>query len=249
MYISFKEGIGRSNDTSDPMSVIDPLVLREHAQMSGKQGNSALYHLFKEFGVLKTFRKHSMIFSKDDPAEEAYYIESGLLKICQLTYTGQDVTFFIRKSGEYFGIAEIVLQRNHSCYAQCLCDSKIWILSAEIIKDKIKTDPTVSSALLVTMTARLMHEEQTVELLVSKSVSERVAWMISQLYIQSSGGRTSVPILLTHQEMSNIVGCSRQTLSEVFNEWRSRGIIHYTRNRMTILRPDHLTQYLRGSKL
>ncbi|MCO7125487.1 Crp/Fnr family transcriptional regulator [Sporolactobacillus shoreicorticis] len=214
-----------------------------YASKHGGDGNKGLYDLFRCYGTLKTFNKQAMIFRKGDPAKNVYLIEKGLIKICQMTYSGQDVTFFIRRSGEYFGMAEIILQQSHPCYAQCLCESRIWVLQSDVIKEKIKTDSAITSALLVTLTARLMHEEQIVEQLVSKSVSARVAWLINQLYLQQPQRSKSDPIILTHQEMSHLVGCSRQSLSEVLNEWRSRGIIRYDRKQMLVLKPNDLAQY------
>lgn len=205
---------------------------------------SALIGLFKDFGTLHEFKKNAMVFSKGDSATVAYLIEDGLLKICQLTSTGQDVTFFIRKTGEYFGMAEIVLGENHPCFAQCLRNSRIWTLSSSIIQERIQSDPVISGEVLRTLTSRLMQQEHMVEQLVSKSVSARLAWLINQLCREDPEGRWSARHLLTHEELSNIVGCSRQSISEIFNEWRARGIICYTRNSLTVIRPDHLIEYI-----
>ncbi|MFT8318625.1 MAG: Crp/Fnr family transcriptional regulator [Sporolactobacillus sp.] len=212
--------------------------------MSEKMEISSLQQLFIDYGKCTTFGKWEMVFSKDEPADNVYYIEEGLLKICQMTFSGQDVTFFIRKTNEYFGMAEIILHRAHSCYAQCLRESRIRILPSHFIQRALAARSDIVLELLQTMTDRLMQQELTVEQLASKSVSSRVAWLLSQLYRHSQRQPMSFPVLLTHQEMSNIVGCSRQTLSEVFNEWRTNGIIHYTRGKLTILRPDQLQKEL-----
>lgn len=199
-----------------------------------------LYDLFREKGTLREFKRNEYVFRKGESAEEVFFIEEGLLKICQLSDSGQNVTFFIRKRGEYFGMAEIVLQRIHPCYAQCLIDSRIRILPASAIKEILRTDLSVNQEILFTLTDRLMQQEHMVEQLISKSVPARLGWLIIQLSKRGEEEKKSFPLPLTHEELSHIVGCSRQTISELFNEWRTLGIIHYTRNRLTIIRPDKL---------
>ncbi|WP_100486988.1 Crp/Fnr family transcriptional regulator [Sporolactobacillus pectinivorans] len=212
--------------------------------MIAKTADSALHRLFRKSGSLKEFKKNSFVFVKGDMARETFFIEDGLLKICQTTCTGQDVTFFIRNAHEFFGVAEVVLQQDHPCYAQCLRTSKIWTLPAQILHEKIYSDPEVNQEVLQTLTRRLIQQEYTVEQLACKSASSRLAWLINQLCHDEMKSGWSLHLSLTHEEMSNIIGCSRQTISETFNEWRSRGIIHYSRNNLTIVRPDHLIAYL-----
>ena len=38
--------------------------------------------------------------------------------------------------------------------------------------------------------------------------------------------------MLTHEEMSNIIGGSRQTISELLSEWKSKGLINYHREQI-----------------
>ncbi|WP_165364275.1 Crp/Fnr family transcriptional regulator [Sporolactobacillus sp. THM19-2] len=205
-----------------------------------QKAHNALYELFQENGTLHAFKRGDLVFRKDDPANNVFYIEDGLLKICQLSDSGQGVTFFIRKGGEYFGMAEIVLHQIHSCYAQCLTDCRIWVLPSRVVEERLRTDLQVNQEILFTLTNRLMHQEHMVEQLISKSVSARLAWLLCQLSRGKQERKKSIPLRLTHEEMSQIVGCSRQTISELFNEWRTRGIIHYTRNSLTIIQRDKL---------
>lgn len=204
--------------------------------------NNGLYELFQKYGTLREFKKNSFVYSKGDPSTGAYFIEKGLLKVCQLTLTGQNVTFFIRKTGDYFAMAEIILRQNHFCYAQCLHDSQIWVLPSSIVQEKIESDPKVCKDILYTLTNRLIYQQSTVEQLVSKPVSARLAWLLKQLSEPGPDGEMSVNVKLTHEEMSNIVGCSRQTISEIFNDWRARGIISYNRNSVTIHRLGDLLE-------
>ncbi|MCI1857771.1 MAG: Crp/Fnr family transcriptional regulator [Sporolactobacillus sp.] len=211
--------------------------------MPREQVESTLRRLFQDSGKLVQFKKGEMVFSKDETVDRAFFIYDGLLKICQMTFSGQAVTFFIRKTNDYFGIAEIILNRSHPCYAQCLRDSRLCVLPAEIIKHAMQTDLELCNELLVTMTERLMQQEYMVEQLASKSVTARAAWLVNQV-CRKSPDKNTCRMQLTHQELSCIIGCSRQTLSEIFNEWQAEGIICYTRDKLSILQPERLRREL-----
>lgn len=129
---------------------------------------------------------------------------------------------FIRKTGDAFGLAEIVLGQNHSCYTQCLHDSQIWVLDAAIIQEKIHSDHEVMSDILYTMTDRLIHHQSTVELLISKPVPWRLAWLLQQLGTPVGDGDSRIDLVLNHEEISNMIGCSRQTVSELLSKWKAQ---------------------------
>ena len=208
-----------------------------------KESNSSLITLFHQYGVLQHFDKNSYIFSKGDLASHAYFIESGLVKVCQLTPKGQSVTFFVRKPGDWFGVAEIILQQEHPCFAQCIFDSKLWVLPAPILRERIYSDPVINGEVLATMSSRLLRHQSTVEQLISKSASARLASLLMQLSVHKNDEITISP-MLTHEEMSNIIGSSRQTISELLSEWKSKGLINYHRNKFIIHSLEELSQYI-----
>ncbi|EHS57989.1 Crp/Fnr family transcriptional regulator [Paenibacillus sp. Aloe-11] len=199
-----------------------------------KRSIDSVYALHRKYGTLRRFPKGSFVFTKGSVPVGSYFIENGLLKVCQFTEEGRDVTFFIRKTGDAFGLAEIVLGQNHPCYAQCLHDSQIWVLDAAIIQEKIHSDHEVMSDILYTMTDRLIHHQSTVELLISKPVPWRLAWLLQQLGTPVGDSDSRIDLVLNHEEISNMIGCSRQTVSELLSKWKAQGIISYDRKHIVL---------------
>lgn len=199
-----------------------------------QRSGNAVYNLHRTYGTLRRYPKGAFVFTKGSVPDGSYFIENGLLKVCQFTEEGRDVTFFIRKTGDAFGLAEIVLGQNHPCYAQCLHDSQIWVLDADILQDKINSDPEISRDILYTMTDRLIHHQSTVELLISKPVPWRLAWLLQQLGSAVGEGHSRIELVLNHEEISNMIGCSRQTVSELLSKWKAQGMISYDRKHIVL---------------
>lgn len=199
-----------------------------------KKLNESVKKIFATYGKLSLFKKNSFIFMKDESPKGAYLVETGLVKICQLTEKGQNITFFIRKAGDAFAFAEIILKQNHPCYAQALQDCKIWTIDKNIIEEKMKNDINLNNDILYLMTSRLIHQQNTVELLTSKDVKGRLVWLLEQISSDEKNGELTIDRMLTHEEISNIIGCSRQTVTEILNEWKREGKIDYNRKEFII---------------
>lgn len=196
--------------------------------------NQSINHLFYRYGTLHTFPKDSFVFMKDETPVASYLIEEGILKICQLTDSGQNITFFIRKPGDAFGLAEIILNSNHPCYAQCLQECRIWELKADTIRTNLSNNPSFSDKIMKMMANRLLYHQYTVELLTSKSVAERLSWFLSQICLFTDG-KWRADLTLTHEDISNVIGASRQTVTEILRKWKMQEKIEYDRKKIIIL--------------
>jgi len=185
-------------------------------------------------------KKNSFIYMRGDPAYSSFYIESGFLKVCGFTDLGQEMTFYIRKKGEFFGVAEIILNERRQSSAQCLSDCQIWVVNSVVIREKLLTDITISSIILNTITRRLIHQQKMVEYLITKSASWRLAWVLAQLCVPAGDGTYKIDMKLTQEELSKIIGCSRQTVSAMLNHWRNNRIIEYNRHKIVIRSVDKL---------
>jgi|SRR5699024_7979937 len=200
-----------------------------------ENGIKRLMNTFYTHGKLQRFNKGSFVFMKDDIPAGSYLIQSGLLKIFQSTDRGQNITFFIRKEGDAFGLAEMILEREHPCYAQCLQDCEIWVLDSDIIKEKMEKDFELTKSIMYMMSDRLLFHQDTVELLASKSVSERLAWFLQQICTPLDDEKLYTNMEFTHEEISNIIGSSRQTVTEILAKWKKQKKIDYDRKQIIIL--------------
>lgn len=199
-----------------------------------EQAADAIGDVFRTYGTLQHVNKNAFIYMRGDPAYSSFYIESGFLKVCGFTDLGQEMTFYIRKKGEFFGIAEIILDEKRQSSAQCLSDCKIWVLNSIVLKEILQKDFTINSIILNTITRRLIHQQKMVEYLISKSASWRLAWVLTQLCVPAGDGTYVINMKLTQEELSKIIGCSRQTVSEMLNHWRNCNIIEYSRRQIVI---------------
>ncbi|WP_219835522.1 Crp/Fnr family transcriptional regulator [Paenibacillus sp. R14(2021)] len=193
--------------------------------------------IFREHGSLKTYRKNEFIFQENDAPSAAHYTETGLIKISQSSQEGQGITLFLRYPGEVFGNAELLTQLPRRRYAQCLMESQVITLESRLFLELAITDATFAFALAVTTARRLLQTQNMVETLISRPVAWRLAWFLMQLGSEHEG-TVEVQLQLSHEEISYVIGCSRQTVTEMLNKWRELGLIAYTKKQIVIQDPS-----------
>lgn len=82
--------------------------------------------LFLALSVRHEFRKRDFIFLEGDPGDVCFWLERGLVKIFRSSLTGKEPTFFLRRAGEMFGLAEVMDGNHRKCHAQALSSCTVF---------------------------------------------------------------------------------------------------------------------------
>ncbi|WP_239627925.1 Crp/Fnr family transcriptional regulator [Paenibacillus sp. H1-7] len=198
----------------------------------------AILDAFRKYGVRRSCRKNEYVFQENDPPDGAYYVQSGLIKISQSSEEGQGITLFLRYEGEVFGNAELLAGVKRRRYARALSDCQLLVLDGVKYTELAKENPEFAYSVAVLGARRLLQTQQTVEALISRPAAWRLAWFIMKLG-KPTGRTIEAPIPLSHEEISYVIGCSRQTVTEILNKWREQGLIEYTKKSIVIVQPEH----------
>jgi CRP-like cAMP-binding protein len=199
--------------------------------------NEVILGVFREYGVSKEFRKNEFIFQENDSPQAAHFVESGLIKISQSSQEGQGITLFLRYPGEVFGNAEILAGLQRRRYAKCLTDSQLIVLESRQFLELAKEDAKFAYSIAVITARRLLQTQNMVETLITRPVSWRLAWFLVQMGKQKDDV-LEVQLQLSHEEISYVIGCSRQTVTESLNKWREKELISYSKKNIMIQNPS-----------
>ncbi|MHB1683104.1 MAG: Crp/Fnr family transcriptional regulator [Bacilli bacterium] len=205
--------------------------------------SARLTDLFHTFGTLRTYPKQAMIFLAGDDPDHVYLVASGLVKVAISTVDGRDITFFLRNTGDVFGFSEILLHQCRQRQAQTLKTSSLWALPRSLFMRLIDTDPPLVVALLRIATLRLLKTQETVEALVGHSVAWRLGRFLLQETRETADGLAVDYLHVTHAEIAQIIGASRQSVTEQLNRWISLGVIRFSGKTLIIVQPDILTNH------
>ncbi|MBE1443101.1 Crp/Fnr family transcriptional regulator [Paenibacillus sp. OAS669] len=212
--------------------------LTEQVKREGmKEEEEVLTGLFAQYGTARHYRKNELIFREDEESRDIYWVRCGLVKISQSAKEGQGITLFLRFEGEMFGAAEVLTGQRRQRFARCILDSEVLYVPADEFRSLMLSRPEIMYAVTVSNARRLLDTQRHTEMLISKPVPWRLAHFLLRLG-ERQGNELHVSLPLSHEEISFIVGCSRQTVTETLNRWNEQGIVHYGKKRIRIQEPD-----------
>ena len=87
------------------------------------------------------------------------------------------------------------------------------------------------------MAQRVLETQNFIKVITSMSVPHRLAWFL-QSFSKDKNGVLTTELPLTHEEISYILGCSRQKVTSFLNRWRKQGYITYKRGVIEILNQE-----------
>lgn len=200
--------------------------------------------LARLLGILEELElpKHHVIFSPGVPSEAIYFIETGRVRVTRLSAEGKTVILALLGPGEIIGEAAWEAGE-HDSYAETLEDSRIYQIGREAFQGLIRENPDFGLRLIQIIGVRLKQAQARIEDLVFRQVPSRVARLLISLAeshgkVTPNGIRVEFP--LTHQEIADMVGSSRVTVTQILNKFRSSNWIEIESKRVTIHNLDAL---------
>ena len=191
----------------------------------------------------RQYRKNQIIFGEGDPGEALFFLKAGKIKLTKTTPDGREQILAFRSAGEIF--AEVVLFDGgpYPATAEVVEDAKIGIIRNQDIEKIINQNVDIAVSLLKVMSKRLRQAQTAVKDIALKDVYGRLASILLKLAVdhgsQAPDG-TKICLNLTHQELANMIGTSRESVNRVISEWRNEGILDAQRGEITILNPQKL---------
>jgi len=168
----------------------------------------------------RRFAPRQLLFSAGDPVERVYLVLRGTVKIYRVAENGKEIILDIVGRGGVVGDMAIVEDGERTASAQALDDTVAASISWEDFSHVMQNSPRLAFAMAELMAGRLAGMQRAFMSLVSKPVSARLADTI--LARQQRG---AVRFGLTHQELAQTIGTSRETVTALLSRFVALGAI------------------------
>jgi CRP/FNR family cyclic AMP-dependent transcriptional regulator len=197
---------------------------------------------------LATYRKAAkgeLIFQAGSPGNNVYFLESGRVKIYHLSLTGKEVLLWFCVPREVFGLAEAChTGGGRQVYAETCESSRILSVRQDAFKSYLAGHPAAALLVNDVLSCRLRNLGNVIQSLVASDVNERVAQLIVRLAAshgrRAPNGDVYLDIRLTHQEMANMIGTTRQSVTSALNVLRRRGVIDFDEGHRLYIHSERL---------
>jgi CRP/FNR family transcriptional regulator len=200
--------------------------------------------------TVQHYGKSDFVFRSDAPGSNVYFLRSGKVKIHQLSPLGREVILWFCFPGEIFGLAEVARGGGRVVNAQACEASEVLAVSQEKFREYLDRHPRLALLSMQVLSSRLRVLGEMFVNLVSDDVSTRVAKLIVRLsarYGTRVGKDVFLNIPLTHQEIADMVGTSRQTVTGVLSSLKRQGVLSIENRRIHIESEELLNELTHGS--
>lgn len=185
----------------------------------------------------KLFSRNEFIFKAGDPGRHVYFLQQGRVKICQPAAEGKDVILWFCFAGDMFGMAEVARGGGRVVHAQACETSEVLALSQTDLTDYLKTHSAAALLIMQILADRLRALGDVVVNLINDDAQTRIIKLILRLATRH-GIRVDqdihLNIHLTHQEIADMVGTTRQTVSSVLGYLKRQGLLRLENRRIRI---------------
>ncbi len=185
----------------------------------------------------KTYKKGEYIYVPDDKSNLIFFINSGRVKIGSYGKGGKEVTKAILQDGEVFGELSMIGQQKRQDFAEALEEVNVCGISVEQMKALFKDHNKLNLFFLKIIGSRVLEMENRLESLVFKDSRTRVVEFLVDL-VKKRGERVGyehvVRRFITHQDIANLTATSRQTVTTVLNELKSKNLLTFNRKRLLV---------------
>jgi CRP-like cAMP-binding protein len=182
-------------------------------------------------------------FVEDDPAETAYLLLKGKVKLTQVTLDGQQVILGYLSPGRVYGIIAILKKVNYPVSAQAVGECRALAWDQTTLNQLMGQYPLIALNSLHIMAGQIREFQNRVRDLSTKRVETRVARAILRLANQT-GKKVSEGVLidlpLSRQDLAEMTGTTLYTVSRIMHEWEKQEIIQSKRRQIVIRYPHGL---------
>ncbi len=198
----------------------------------------------REAAVRRRARRLEVIYAPGWPGDATFWVRRGRVKVSRLSTDGREITLCLCHTGEFFGDEALFSDGSRSCQAQALDDCSFFSLPAPLLQRLSLAEAPFAVELARLFGERRAVAEDQVEDLAFRDVGGRLARLLLSLAARQGSvladGRTLLNTRLTHQELANCVGTTRETLTLTIDRFKTDGWIRFEGRMIAICEPAAL---------
>lgn len=185
----------------------------------------------------KVYKRGEFVYFPNDTSNKVYYIEQGRVKIGAYSDEGKEIIKTVLQKGEVFGELAVVGEKKRAEFAQAMEQVMVCVMSVNSVKELMQSSQNFSLQITQIIGNKLIRTQRRLESLVFKDARSRIIEFLRDLAIEK-GQRVGYEMLVrkffTHQEIANLTGTSRQTVTTILNELREDNYIYFDRKKLLV---------------
>ncbi|GED55646.1 Crp/Fnr family transcriptional regulator [Brevibacillus borstelensis] len=200
----------------------------------------------EEITMHRLFRKKTTIFMEGSEKEAVFFIQDGLVKAYKTDEEGHEQIVSLLQTGDMFPHTGFFTQTPYPATTEALVDTHVLTIPVHAFEQLILSMPSIAIKVIDVMGAKIRELQQKLQQFTGHDVHGRIAFFLLQLadkHGEVNDSRVYIELPMTHQELANAIGSSRETVNRLVNQLKKQRILDTHRSGIIILDKDALKRW------
>lgn len=170
----------------------------------------------------------TLLVAQDEPGDSMFMLVEGRARVVIFGENGRELTLAELKPGDVFGELSLLDSRPRSANVVAIDDVTVLALGRESFAGHVQRFPMTALNLARELGQRLRRADEQIAALGLHDVETRLSKLLERL-AREDGERAEAGLLIrrrpTQQELANMVGSCRETISRTFAAMVRRGLL------------------------
>jgi len=177
-----------------------------------------------EFVLLRRYSKNQVIYFPYEPSDYIFLVHKGRVRITKVIDEQKRITFRHAVGGDFFGEEGVFGIPTRDNFAESILNSEVWVIPTKKFKQLLEI-PNFTFSFSKKLYFRTLYYEGSLLRIFGFPVMGRlVSHILGEIKRLSSEETNTLKI--THQELANLLGARRETISTCLKELEYRGFIN-----------------------
>ncbi|GJM40497.1 MAG: cyclic nucleotide-binding protein [Ardenticatenaceae bacterium] len=188
--------------------------------------------------TMSTCQPGKIFYMPEDSGEVLFLLKKGRVQLYRIAPNGKKLVVATLGPGAIFGEMSLVGQGMHNTFAESVDECVLCVMSRPDVERLVQEKPEVAFRFVEALGNRLTQLESHLEDIAFKSIPTRLAALLLKLD-KEQGGRQTVTGY-THQDLSEMLGTYRETVTQTLNDLKADGLISIARKQVVLLNMPRL---------
>lgn len=192
------------------------------------------------------FKKGEIILRTGDIPRGVFFLEKGYARLYSVSSEGEELTLIIYKPGEIFPlITAFQPDRSIPYFLEAFTEAQMISVPISIFTRLFKENPDILLDISVEIMKRLDRILRRLEYAVFGNAHQKVASTIllaNEAFGKKAGREFIIEVPLTHKNIANIVGLTRETASIEIKKLERKSIVTYRGRHLIIKNMEKLKE-------
>ena len=184
------------------------------------------------------YHKENLILIEEEVGSSMFVILDGRVKISRISDDGREVILAIMSEGDFFGEMSLLDGHTRSANVTAIEDSELLVIRREEFLQMLHDYPQIAVNLLKELAQRIRKGDEHIKSLSLQDAKGRVAntlIRIAEDYGVFRKGQVEINELPLQQDLANMAGTSRETISRVIKTLIQQGYLKKESGKIIII--------------